>query len=61
MVEYSCGFVGLRKEGEMDDSPHVSIYSFFTSVLSQMSDIDSKNIFQGIPSLNLLTSCIHVS
>lgn len=39
MVEYSCGFVGLRK-GKMDDSPHINIYSCFTSALSQMSDIN---------------------
>lgn len=39
MVEYSCGFVGLRK-GKMDNSPHISVYSGFTSALSQMSDIN---------------------
>lgn len=46
VVMYSCGFVGLRKEGEMGESPPINTYSFFTSALGQLSALDTKNIFK---------------
>ena len=57
VAECSCEFLGLRKEGKWWQPP-ILVFTHFSHLLSELYRL---KYFWGIPSLNLLTSCMHVS